>query len=152
MTLEDAYGRLSSIDSQAQKLMWDAGIAEDGLPWEFIEIKQDSLDEVYLRDSALNLMKPFSRLHRDLSYLKLPCTGEHPLCLFPDGKYGYEDAQGNCRIFSCGSRIEAIVPDRYGSPHWVRSRIEHNGHGYYLVTHPSVHLEGLVVRERKEGL
>ena len=150
MTLEDVYSRLSSIDSQAQSLMWNTGIAEDSVPWEYIAIDEDDPDDIYLRDTALRLIRPFAKLHEELSYLHLPCIGEHALSLFPGGRYGYHDSIYGSRILSCGSCVEALVPDEHGCPHWVRSRIEHNGMDYYLYGFDTIPLDGLIVREREE--
>lgn len=148
MTLEEVFKHLSAIDSQAQELMWEAGIADNSLPWESIAINEDDPDEIYLRDAALGLMTLFRRFHELLDYLLAPCTDEHPLVQFPFGYYGYECASGKSRLLSCGCSVEALIPDGEGRPRWVRSRIEHDGSDYYLFGHHSVPLEGLVVRER----
>lgn len=149
MTLDDFYRRLFSINAQAQDLITDSGISGDGIPWDHVAIDEDDPDEVFQWESAVRLMGPFRRLHKELMYLHTPPDGEHALERYPGGHYGYTDSDGRDHILFCGNRVEALVTGHHGNLRWELSRIEHNGHDYFLYGHADIPLEGLTVRERR---
>ena len=85
-----------------------------------------------------------------LAYLKRPKKAPLPLHKNARGRYETES-----REYTSGSGIEYLQdveawPD--GEPEtvkeWRISRIEHNGHDYYIVANGATPLEGLTVRER----
>lgn len=148
MTLNDIFLRLCDIDRKAQTLFADAGFDyEDGLGCKVCPDPDDP-EERFLQEALENLLIPFENLHEGLDYLKSPTHGEYQLERLPDGRYGYCDDHGIRHAFTCGSPIEAKIPDGYGRPHWIQTRIEHDGNDYFLWLHGSVPLPGLTVRER----
>ena len=51
--------------------------------------------------------------------------------------------------FTSGNRIEALIyDDNYEIERWVKTSVEHDGNGYYLVGYKDVNMEGLLVRIR----
>lgn len=148
MTLNDIFLQLCDIDRKAQTLIADAGFDyEDGLGCKACSDPDDP-EGRFLRKTLENLLVPFEELHAGLDCLRTPTHGEYRLERFPDGRYGYFDSHGIRHIFTCGSPIEAKIPDGHGHPCWVQTRIEHDGNDYFLWLHGSVPLKGLTVRER----
>ena len=148
MTLNDIFNRLYRIDYDAQALLNEAGFtSDDGLGTRVCP-KPDSPDARFLHSKAEELLEALQVLHDEITYLKAPVHGEYILQLFPNGRYGYYDENGNDHIFTCGRAFEAKVPDRYGRQCWTCTRIEHDGSDYFLWGHGSVPLCGLTVRER----
>lgn len=149
MTLNDIFKRLCDIDRDAQALLSQAGFTSDDGLGPQVRPNPDDPDDRFLRDRAESLLQPFEELHEELRYLGTPAHGEYTLQLFPNGRYGYCDEYGRHHIFTCGSTLEAKIRDNYGRQHWVRTRIEHDGSGYFLWGHGSIPLPGLAVRERR---
>lgn len=148
MTLNDIYSQLCDIDRKAQTLIAEADFdLEDGFGCQFCS-DPDDLEARFLRDALENLLIPFEDLHEELSYLKTPTHGEYQLVRFSNDRYGYLDDHGISHTFTCGSSIEARIPDGYGRPHWIQTRIEHDGNDYFLWLHGSIPLAGLTIRER----
>ena len=148
MTLTTILTRLRGIDREMQELINETGFdPDDGLDGQVCPETTDP-EELFLQEYIENILDAFTELHDDISYLGNPTHGEFVLTLFPDGRYGYVDEQGNSNTFHCGKTLEAKVPVPYGHPRWVRTRIEHDGSDFYLVRHSSVPLNGLTIRER----
>ena len=148
MTLHDIFQSLRDIDHEAQTLLSDAGFTSaDGIA-DSVCLNPDNPDDLFLLDTAVDLMEPFEVLHKELRYLRKPHHGEYTIERFPNGRYGYYDENGYDHVFSCGKSLEAKVSDNYGRQRWVRTRIEHDGDDFYLRGHSSVPLQGLTVRER----
>lgn len=148
MTFQDLFERLSRIDQDAASLLEDAGFySEDGLGGSVCPLP-DALEDAFLREQAEELLEPFEVLHEELRYLRKPTHGEYTLEQFPDGRYGYHDAEGKEHRFSCGDSLEAKICNRYGRRRWVRAWVEHDGSDYFLRGFGYVPLSGLTVRER----
>lgn len=148
MTLNDIFFQLCGIDRRAQALIAEAGFnCEDGIGCEVCPNPVDPEDR-FLREALENLLAPLEGLHEKLNYLRTPTHGEYRLERFPNKRYGYFDNHGSPHIFTCGSPVEAKIPDGHGRLYWVQTRIEHNGNDYFLWQHISVPLPGLTVRER----
>lgn len=148
MTLNDIFDRLCAIDRAAQALLSETGFScDDGLGPQVCR-RPDDPDDLFFRDRAQELLEPFESLHEELRYLTTPDHGEYALQLFPNGRYGYYDEDGRSHVFTCGKTLEAKIHDRYGRQRWVRTRIEHDGSGYFLWGHGLVPLSGLTIRER----
>ena len=151
MTLETIFERLTDLDYQAQSLFRDIGLTDDCEFRDVITPNRADPDERFLCGELCDLMILFRRLHQELTYLRLPCSDEHVLRLFSNGRYGYViQPSSEMRTFSCGSPVEALIYDEEGSPRWVCTRIEHNGEDYYLYGYRSISLNGLIIRERRQ--
>lgn len=149
MTFDDVFEQLAAIDRQAVSLLEAAGFHSDEGLGGAVRPLRDSAQDIFLRDLTENMLDSLQLLHEELSYLKSPVCGEYRLEPFPDGRYGFFDKEGRRHLFSCGKTIEAKIKDRYGRQRWVRSRLEHDGSGYYLWGHLDIPLAGLTVRERE---
>lgn len=150
MTLNDVFQRLSSIDKQAASLLHDTGFfSGDGLDTSVPPLT-DGAEDAFLRNIAEGLMDALLGLHETLGYLKKPFRGEYILGAFPNDRYGYWDEDGQPHVFSCGMALEAKICDCFGQQRWVRTRIEHNGCGYFLWGFDYVPLDGLLIRVRGE--
>ena len=149
MTLNDIFESLYAIDRAAQALLSEIGFTCDDTSLSQVCPKPEDPDDMFLRDRAQDLLEPFETLHEELLYLRTPAHGEYTLQLFPDGRYGYCDDDGRVHIFTCGTTLEAKIPDNYGRQHWVRTRIEHDGSDYFLWGHGLIPLSGLTIRERR---
>ena len=149
MTFDDVFEQLAAIDRQAVSLLEAAGFHSDEGLGGAVRPLRDSAQDIFLRDLTENMLDSLQLLHEELSYLKSPVCGEYRLEPFPDGRYGFFDKEGRRHLFSCGKAIEAKIKDRYGRQRWVRSRLEHDGSGYYLWGHLDIPLAGLTVRERE---
>ena len=148
MTLNDILFQLCDIDRRVRILISDAGFTpDDGLSDSLCPHPDDPEDR-FLKKILEDLLLPFEDLHEELSYLRAPTHGEYRLELLPNGRYGYFDEHGFCRAFTCGSPIEARIPDDQGRLLWVSTRMEHDGKNYFLWHYSSVPLDGLTVRER----
>lgn len=148
MTINHVFERLHAIDLAAAALLRDTGFhPDDGLGKAVLPL-QDACEDAFLRDMAQGLLEPFELLHEELCYLETPAHGEHTLSRFPNGLYGYRDGDGKEHIFPSGKTLEAKIHDRSGRLRWVRTRIEHDGLGYFLWGYGHVPLPGLTVRER----
>ena len=129
MTLNDIIFRLCDIDRKAQALISETGFdAECGLGGQ-VRPNPDDPDDRFLRNAVENLLITFEDLHEDLLYLRKPTHGEYHLQRFSNGRYGYTDMDGDEKVFTCGSPVEAKITDEHGR-------------------HRSVPLAGLAVRER----
>lgn len=148
MTLNDIFERLYVIDRAAQALLSETGFTRDDTSLSQVCPKPEDPDDMFLRDRAQNLLEPFETLHEELLYLRTPTHGEYTLQLFPDGRYGYRDDDSRIHIFTCGTTLEAKIPDNYGRQRWIRTRIEHDGSDYFLWGHGLIPLSGLTIRER----
>lgn len=138
MTRIDIFSRLCDIDRSAQALIAEAAGPDRSV----------CLGEAPLKEPPADLPGLLEILHEGLDYLKTPTHGEYPLERFPDGRYGYLDGHGTRHILTCGSAVEAKITGAHGNPRWVRTRMEHDGEGYFLWQLGHVPLEGLTVRER----
>lgn len=148
MTFYDVFQQLSAIDQAASALLRNTGFhSEDGLGDSVCPLP-DTAQDAFIRDKAEELLSSLELLHEEFTYLKSPTHGEYRLERFPNGRYGYMDAQGNVHTFSCGKTIEAKIRDRYGKQCWIKTRIEHDGTDYFLWGGRGVPLAGLTVRER----
>ena len=148
MTIQELFQRLFRIGQDASTLLEDAGFySEDGLCGS-VRPLPDIPEDVFLREAAQELLGSLEAFHQGLSYLKEPTHGEYTLERFPNGRYGYHDREGKGHPFSCGSRLEAKLRDRYGRCRWVRTRIEHDGSDYFLWGFDYIPLCGLTVRDR----
>lgn len=137
MTRNNIFSRLCDIDRSAQALIAEVESGCSMCP-----------QEASLTEPLTELLALLESLHEGLDYLKTPTHGEHPLERFSDGRYGYLDDHGDCRILTCGSTVEAKITEAHGKPRWIRTRMEHDGEDYFLWQLGHVPLEGLTIRER----
>ncbi len=148
MTLQTILDRLHDIDREARKLMTETGFQSmDGFGSQ-VTFDSSDIEDRFLRDSLEMSMERLEQLHEDLHDWSLPVHGEYRLERFPEGRYGYDDAEGFHHVLTCGMPVEAKLIDREGESYWIRTRIEHNGEDYILWSHPSIPLKGLTIRER----
>lgn len=152
MTFHDVFGQLAAIDSATASILKASGFCPDEGLGESVRPLRDPAQDLFLRRQTGNMLQSLQLFHEDFRYLTSPVCGEYRLEPFPNGRYGFSDKNGRTRSLSCGSTIEAKLPDRYGRQCWVKSRIEHDGNGYYLWGHPGIPLAGLTVREREVAL
>ena len=150
MTLNDIFNRLESIDREAQSLIFDTGFSCDDGIGSSVCLDPGDPQDAYLQDAAEQLLEPFEALHEELRYLRHPFRSEYALERQPNGRVGYSDEDGLIHSFHCGQRLEARIRDRNGRLRWVRSRIEHDGHDFYLTARPDLPLDHLKIRI-KEG-
>lgn len=148
MTLQTILDRLYAIDREARKLMAETGFHSNDGFGDQVNLDSSDIDERFLRDSLEMSLERLVQLHGDLHDWSLPVHGEYQLERFPEGRYGYDDAEGFRHVLTCGMPVEAKLLDREGEPYWVRTRIEHNGKDYVLWSHQSIPLKGLTIRER----
>ena len=150
MTLNDIFRRLESIDLEAQSLISDAGFSSDDGLGLSVCLDPDDPNDVYMQDEAEQLLEPFEVLHEELRYLRHPFRGEYCLEHLPDGWPGFYDEEGYRYSFHCGQKLEAKIRDRFGRMRWIRSRIEHDGEGFYLVGCPRMPLDHLTIRLKED--
>lgn len=149
MTFQELFDRLGRIDQEAVSLLEEAGYySEEGLS-ESVHALEDALEDAFFRKQAEELLGAYETLHEELRYLMRPAHGEYTLEQFPNGRYGYYDADGREHSFSCGDSFEAKICNKYGRWAWNRVRMEHDGHDYFLQCFGGVPLCGLIVRERR---
>ena len=148
MTLNDIFERLCALDRDARDLIRGTGYTSDAGLGSEARLKPDDPDGRFPRNKAEEILDSFQTIHEEPQYLSTPSHGEHTLRLFPNGRYGYYDKDGEARILTCGETFEAKFCDSYGRQHWACTRIEHDGSGYFLWGHGRVPLLGLTVRER----
>lgn len=147
MTFDDVFEQLAAIDKAAVPLLKTAAShLDEGLRGS-VRPLADTAQDSFLREQTENLLESLALFHAEFCYLTSPVSGEYQLTLFPNGRYGFFN--GNIHTFSCGKAIEAKLHDSHGRPCWVKSRIEHDGSGYFLWEHPDIPLTGLTVRERE---
>lgn len=150
MTLQSIFTRLTDIDRHVRDLIRDIGMDDNCEFWDVVTPNKTDPDEMFLFDELCDLISPLCRLHRELSYLRIPCSDTQVLKRYPNGRYGYDIRPfKEGRTFTCGSPIEALIYDEAGYPRWVSSRIEHDGSDYYLYGYSDVPLNGLTIRERR---
>lgn len=150
MTLKTIFKRLTDIDCQFQTLIRDICMDENCELRDVFTPNREDPDEMFLFNKLSDLMTPLCSLHKELSYLLMPCSDIHILRRYPTGRYGYDiHPFEEERTFSCGSRVEALIYDKDGNPRWISSRIEHNGTDYYLYGYSDIPLNGLSIRERR---
>ena len=66
MTLHDIFQSLRDIDHEAQTLLSDAGFTSaDGIA-DSVCLNPDNPDDLFLLDTAVDLMEPFEVLHKEL--------------------------------------------------------------------------------------
>ena len=148
MTFQHLFERLSSIDQEAFSLLQETGFHSDDELGNCVCPLKDLAQDAFLRDKAEELLDSLEQLHDELCYLKRPVLGVYHLEKFPDGHYGYFDAQGNRHSFSCGQTIEVKIHDHFGRLRWVKTRVEHDGADYFLWGGRDVPLAGLTARRR----
>lgn len=91
---------------------------------------------------AFDKLEDFNYL---VQYLETPVKKEGIIRENENGRFELE----NYYEFTSGSRIEALIyDDFYDKDIWVRTSVESNTNGYYLVGYRNVSMEGLKVRIR----
>ena len=101
-------------------------------------------DEFLLTEYSELMQRFFHPAFIELKNLQKPIYREGFLHKNAHGRYELDDFE-----FSCGTRIEAYIFDKFDEKyHWLNSRIEHNGHDYYIVGYEG-NPEKVFVRTRK---
>ena len=149
MTFHDVFEKLTAIDQAAVSILEETGFHSDEGLGGAVRPLREPAEDIFLRGLTETMLESLELLHEELRYLKSPVCGEYRLDPFPNGRYGFFDQDGKVHVLSCGKTIEAKIQDKYGRQRWVRSRIEHDGSGYYLRGHLDIPLTGLTVRERE---
>lgn len=149
MTFDDVFKQLAAIEKAAVSLLKAACPHPDEGLRGSVRPLADPAQDSFLRHRTGNLLESLALLHAQFRYLTSPVSGEYHLERFPNGRYGFFDGNRNMHALSCGKTIEAKLHDSHGRPCWVKSRIEHDGSGYFLWEHPDIPLTGLTVRERE---
>ena len=150
MNAKNVISRLQGIDQDVQKLISDSGFKPDDWSWASVCPDPSDPNEIFLLDTAGELLFNLQGMHGTLQYLSRPVRGDHRLRPMQGGRYGYYDKDGDPCIFTCGAAVEALVPfpHKPGVSMWVRSRIEHDSQDYYLVGYDELCLAGLRIRTR----
>lgn len=111
-----------------------------------LDIDYNNPEELFLVDELRKIMEQLRNVQGRLQYLTRPI--KETSCIYRNEADRYETLHGH--YYTCGSRIEALVSDnRYDSPYWTRTSVEHDGSDYYLVGHKGVDMDGLTVRVRE---
>ena len=114
-----------------------------------LEINQQDSEQLFLLDELRGIMEKLDDVEEAIRYLELPV--DEISHLHKNDSDRYETAQG--QVFCYGHAIEALITDdRHDVPYWTRTRVEHDGAGYYLVGHRDTSLNGLVIRTRKNKI
>ena len=112
-----------------------------------LEINYGDREQLFLLDALRGIMEKLADVDYIIRYISQPAIETGRLHKNASGRYETESGHYYC----CGSPIEALVQDdRYETPYWVRTSVEHDGKDYYLVGHRDVSLNGLTVRIRKD--
>lgn len=113
-----------------------------------MDIDYKDSEQLFLLGELQSIMRCLDEVKGMLEYLILPVKEVSRLHQNKSGRYETESGH----YYTCGSPIEALVQDGYREvPYWVRTSVEGNGRGYFLVGYDSVDMDGLTVRIRGEG-
>lgn len=113
-----------------------------------LDIDYKDSEQLFLLEELQAVMRCLDEVRGRLEYLSLPIQEVSVLHKNESGRY----ETGSGHYYTCGSPIEALVQDGYREvPYWVRTRVEGNGKGYFLVGYDSVEMDGLTVRVRGRG-
>lgn len=113
-----------------------------------LNIDYKDSEQLFLLEELQAVMRCLDEARGRLEYLSLPVQEVSTLHKNESGRYETE----NGHYYTCGSLIEALVQDGYREvPHWVRTSVEGNGRGYFLVGDDKVEMDGLTVRVRGRG-
>lgn len=105
-----------------------------------------SSEEMLLCSELRKVFEKLEDINAIVEYLSLPIKYEGTLHKNEGGRYELE----NGYEFTSGSRIEALVfDDFYEKEEWVKTSVESNEKGYYLVGHRNVQMEGIKARVRE---
>lgn len=142
-TLNDAMREMVKISGQIEKLLYGLKYYDyDDLSG--LEFTLDNPNQIQLWEEMRGIVDQLHRAKTDIDYMNRPILADGILRQNGNGRY---EAGG--REFTSGSVLEALIDDgRYDCPHWVVSRIEHDGTRYYLYGYKNIVLDGLKVRFR----
>lgn len=143
MILDNTNRLYSKIDSILRLSTYDECDDLSGL-----EIDYQDGEQLFLLDELRAIMKNLDEVKGRLAYLALPI---HEVSrLHKNGSGRYETESGH--YYTYGSSIEALVKDSFSEmPRWIRTSVEGNGKGYFMVGYDKVEMDGLTVRVRGEG-
>ena len=149
MNTNELLDRLLLIDHEIQKLFWDTDFHFcDGFSLVLCPNDSDGRFRMQTMTEAAFFLRDF---HALLAYLQEPAGRTYTLHLTENNRYGYCSEDGSICEFHCGQPLEALIPDG-DTLQWVRTRIEHDSSGFYLVGCHSTPLEGLTIRRRGRHL
>ena len=112
-----------------------------------LEINYKDSEQLFMLEELQSIMESLNEVRGRIAYLALPVKEVSRLHKSCSGRY--ETDSGH--YYTCGSPIEALVQDEHREvPYWVRTRLERNDKGYYLVGYGNVDMDGLTVRIRGE--
>lgn len=145
MTINDLTSSLQDLNKQISKLLRESDFENyDDLSG--LEINYESAEERFILREYREIMDSLDQVNRALNYLKRPIKGIYQLHKNSRDRY-----ECDCKEFTSGNSIEAYIFDEFEERfEWIASRVEHNGHDYYIVGFPETPLEGLRIRVREE--
>lgn len=144
MKINELHERLQRLNSEIKTILGISMYRENG-DLSGLSVNRANAEEALLNDELCKVMDNLSDVQNRLSYLSLPVKETSELHMNESGRY--ETAHG--QSYACGSGIEALISDESNNAsRWVRTRVEHDGEGYYLVGYRDEAMRGLTVRVR----
>ena len=102
-------------------------------------------DQLFQLKELQVILRKLADIGGSIEYLFRPVQETSTLHRDESGEYRTE--KGYC--YRSGRLIEALLPEVDGEiPHWVQTKVEHDGEDYYLAGYDDIPMEGLHVRVR----
>lgn len=142
MKVRDAMNELNKIKGDIKNLLKKSSECDYG---DNIKYENNPNDRM-LKNEIYNVLSNLDDVSNKLDYLHKPILFEGYLKKNTNDRYELNGIE-----FTCGNVIEVLIydDDFYdGKECWVRSRIEHNGKDYYVISSADEKLDSLKVRVR----
>jgi len=142
MKVKEAMNELNKINEDIKNLLKKSSECDYGDNINY----EDNPNDRMLKNEIYNVLSMLDDVMIKLDYLNKPILFEGYLKKNKNRRYELNGIE-----FTCGNIIEALIydDDFYdGKECWVRSRIEHNGKDYYIISSADEKIDNLKIRVR----
>ncbi len=110
-----------------------------------LHVDHEDSDQLFQLKELQAIMRKLADIGGSIAYLFRPVQENSSLHRDENGEYRTEKGFR----YRSGSLIEVLLPEADGeNPHWVQTKVEHDGEDYHLAGYDDIPMEGLHVRVR----
>lgn len=143
--VNEVFQLSKDLSIEIKKAFGNLGFKDDN-DFQNIDTSTLSSDEMLSYDELRKAFSNLESFNHILEYLTSPIEFEGTIPESGNGRF----VLNNGFEFTSGNRIEALIyNDFLDQMSWVKTSVESNENGYYLVGYRHISLEGLKVRLRK---